>query len=214
MIRALIFDFDGVILDSADLKTQAFRRMFSDCQEIDQIVKYHRENMGISRYVKFRHIYEKILNKSYTPEDEKRLGAEFKRQALQAVLATPFVCGTEDFLKRHSEYFQCFIASGTPDTELKAIVKARMIEPFFKEVHGSPPTKTEIVHGILSRYQIKPSETLFIGDAETDRKAAEETGTHFLGRGTDPSQFMKPVKLLASLETLDIEIGNYVSEKL
>jgi beta-phosphoglucomutase-like phosphatase (HAD superfamily) len=57
MIETIIFDFDGVILESVTVKTEAFRELFSsepDCP--DEIVEFHKRNGGMSRYDKFRHV--------------------------------------------------------------------------------------------------------------------------------------------------------------
>ena len=42
MINTIIFDFDGVILESAEIKTVAFRRLFEDDypEEVEEIVDY------------------------------------------------------------------------------------------------------------------------------------------------------------------------------
>ena len=52
MIEAIIFDFDGVILESADIKTNAFRTLFEkeSPELINKIISYHFKNMGISRF--------------------------------------------------------------------------------------------------------------------------------------------------------------------
>ena len=58
VLSAVIFDFDGVIVESLDVKADAFRSLFADHPEhVDQIVRLHRENLGVSRYEKFRTIY-------------------------------------------------------------------------------------------------------------------------------------------------------------
>ena len=58
MIKAIIFDFDGVLIESAAIKTEAFREVFSKWQDkVDEIVTYHNKNMGISRFVKFKYFY-------------------------------------------------------------------------------------------------------------------------------------------------------------
>jgi beta-phosphoglucomutase-like phosphatase (HAD superfamily) len=50
MLRAIVFDFDGVILESADIKTNAFRALFASYPEhVDQIVDFHLRNAGVSR---------------------------------------------------------------------------------------------------------------------------------------------------------------------
>ena len=59
----LILDFDGVIVESIPLKTVAFRKIFSFAppEHLDEIIAFHLENGGMSRYDKFRHIYANIL---------------------------------------------------------------------------------------------------------------------------------------------------------
>ncbi|EJT2953629.1 HAD hydrolase-like protein, partial [Campylobacter coli] len=42
-IKNIIFDFDGVILDSVELKTQAFAELFKEFpkNKVQELVKYH-----------------------------------------------------------------------------------------------------------------------------------------------------------------------------
>jgi beta-phosphoglucomutase-like phosphatase (HAD superfamily) len=50
-VQAVIFDFDGVIVESMDIKTQAFVELFRDHPEHHEtIVRLHLENGGMSRY--------------------------------------------------------------------------------------------------------------------------------------------------------------------
>jgi len=53
----LIFDCDGVILDSNRLKSQAFADALLDepPERIKAFVRYHKQHGGISRYEKFRY---------------------------------------------------------------------------------------------------------------------------------------------------------------
>ena len=65
MIRGIAFDFDGVLVESVDVKTKAYARLFEEYGEgvVSRVVDYHLTNGGISRFVKFRVIYSEILNK-------------------------------------------------------------------------------------------------------------------------------------------------------
>ncbi|MCK8519384.1 HAD family hydrolase [Methanoculleus sp. 7T] len=64
----VILDFDGVIVESIPLKTVAFRKIFSFAPEhLDEIIAFHLENGGMSRYDKFRYIYANILNEDLPP---------------------------------------------------------------------------------------------------------------------------------------------------
>ena len=63
-IDAIFFDFDGVILESVDIKGWAFGKLFESYPEhVDEIVAFHFANGGMSRFDKFRYIYKNILNK-------------------------------------------------------------------------------------------------------------------------------------------------------
>ena len=55
-IKAIIFDFDGVIVESMDIKTQAFAHLFRKCSEdiIKKVIQLHLDNGGMSRYEKFK----------------------------------------------------------------------------------------------------------------------------------------------------------------
>ena len=55
-VKNIFFDFDGVILDSVDCKTQAFEKMYSKYGNdiAKKVKKYHLNNGGVSRFEKFR----------------------------------------------------------------------------------------------------------------------------------------------------------------
>ncbi len=54
--QVVFFDFDGVILDSVDVKTKAFAKMFRHYgPEVEQVVvDYHLANGGVSQVQKIR----------------------------------------------------------------------------------------------------------------------------------------------------------------
>ncbi|HOW28631.1 MAG TPA: HAD hydrolase-like protein [Elusimicrobiota bacterium] len=182
-IQAVIFDFDGVILESADIKTEAFRELFSfSPRHQKRIVDYHVRHAGIDRFRKFEHIYRTIIKAPLCKEQKRRLGAKFSRIVYQKVLECPFVPGVLQFLKRNHRRMQLFVISGTPQNELKLIIKKRELDRFFKRVYGSPRTKTESTINVLNRFRLIPSQTRFVGDALADYDAAKKYHIPFIGR--------------------------------
>ena len=182
--QAVFWDFDGVILDSVNVKTQAFGQMFAHFgPEVERaVVEYHLAHEGVSRYEKFRYFYTEILNSSITAEQLKVLGETFSNLTLERILAAPFIPGSLETLNLLRESrVPCYIVSGTPQDEIQYIVKARKLTHFFKEVHGSPRKKHEIVDDILERYEYREKECLFVGDAMADYVAAQKTKIPFLG---------------------------------
>lgn len=187
MIRVIVFDFDGVILESAKIKTDAFADVVNGYpkQHADAFVAYHMAHMGISRHVKFRYFIEEILGQNYSEEVGKRLADRFSDIVFSRVMECPFVPGAKEFLERNHTKYDMYIASGTPEKELMQVVKGRNLYPYFKRIYGTPMKKEEIVETICREYQYSRKEMVFVGDASTDLYAAEHTGLPFIGRNTD-----------------------------
>lgn len=184
-LKAIIFDFDGVILESVHIKTDAFLELFSTYpQHLNAIKTYHLENGGVSRFVKFRWIYKELLEESIDETQILALGERFSQLVFNKILSAPFVPGAIEFLNFCRDRFYCFIASGTPEDELRKIVTQRGLAEFFNEVKGTPTSKVNIVHELCGKYKINPTQCLFIGDATTDYQAARTTGTYFVARNT------------------------------
>ena len=182
-IQAVVFDFDGVILDSAKIKTEAFVEVYHDHPEHKaDIQSYHLANQGVSRFVKFRWIAENLLGQPATETEIEELGKRFSNLVLQQVLASSHIPGSLEFLKflRQNE-IPAFVASGTPEEELRHIVEKRDLTNFFQGVFGTPKSKTDIIRNIQSEHGFTSDRMLMLGDASTDFEAASETGLHFVG---------------------------------
>lgn len=186
MIQAVVFDFDGVLVESVDVKTEAFRKLFlpygADVSE--QVVAYHMAHGGLSRFEKFRYYFANFIRQPLTAKLEKELGERFSHIVLEEVIAAPYVAGAREALEALYRKVPLFVASGTPDDELKLIVARRNMGKYFQGVYGAPEKKGDIVSRILARTGMAPDEMVFVGDAMTDYDAAMEHGVHFIGRRT------------------------------
>jgi phosphoglycolate phosphatase-like HAD superfamily hydrolase len=182
MLKAIIFDFDGVIIESFDIKTQAFRELFKDSDKVEEIVEYHKQNGGVSRYKKFKYIYSEILKQPLDDKTFNDLGERFSNLVVDEVKKCPYVPGAIEFIRSNSLKLKLFIASGTPEEELRAIVAARGITKYFRGIYGSPAVKSEILRGILSRENMEKIDVIFIGDTITDYNEAIKIGVPFMAR--------------------------------
>ncbi len=56
MIKNILWDFDGVIIDSMPIREYGFRQIFKDFSNdlVEQLVRYHHLNGGLSRYHKIK----------------------------------------------------------------------------------------------------------------------------------------------------------------
>ncbi|MBC8552747.1 MAG: HAD family hydrolase [Candidatus Brocadiales bacterium] len=186
-IKAIIFDFDGVLVESVDVKTRAFARMFEDKGEdiVQMVTDYHLKNGGLSRVHKFKYYYKEILK---CPLSEEKLGELcniFSRLVIDDVINSPYVRGAKEFLERFHCEIDLYIASGTPEEELREIVRCRGMDMYFKGIYGSPAQKGQIARVVLEQNGYNVYEVIFIGDSITDLNGAQESGVGFIGRVAD-----------------------------
>lgn len=188
MIQAIFLDFDGVIVESVNLKTESYRELFSRYPEhLDEILTYHLEHNALSRYHKFRYIYENVLSLPYSTEIEHELDLEFSGIVFNKVISCPYVTGALEFLEFFSARLPLYLVSATPEWELEKILAARNIRHFFTRVVGAPGKKTDHITKILGSEKINKTDVVYIGDMNEDLRIARTLGIFFIGRkNTEP----------------------------
>lgn len=182
-IAAVFLDFDGVLVESVDIKTEAFRNLFSFVpSQRDAIVRYHLDNAGTPRFEKFRYIYQNILHKDLTEERFRELSERFSALVIDEVVRAPCVPGAAAFLARFSTILPLFVISATPEPELQEIVRRRRMERYFRGIFGSPAKKADNIAVLIGRENLDPERVVYVGDAVNDLNAAHQAGVRFIGR--------------------------------
>lgn len=185
-IKCLVFDCDGVILDSVPLKTRAFGRLAEPYgqEAVDRFVMYHTLHGGVSRYKKFEWFFREILEREITPEESAAWAKKFAEYSLDEVRKCPLIPGALQTLEKWNGILPMYICSGAPAAEQSAILTERGLIGFFKAVYGSPPAKTKLLRTIINEdAKTLPQETVMIGDAITDCDAAEDNDCLFYAVG-------------------------------
>lgn len=182
-LRGIVSDFDGVILESNDLKTRAFEAVFAPFPEhADAMMAHHHTHVSDSRFVKFRHFVTARLGR---PDDDPIVGelaAAFSSEMLRQIDACPLVPGALAFLERAHASVPVFLASVTPQEELEVILERRGLARYFTRVYGCPPWSKVAALGEIVRTLGGPDGLLFIGDSAGDQRAALASGVEFLAR--------------------------------
>lgn len=180
-IKNIFFDFDGVIAESVSAKTDAFKEMYLPYGEeiANQVVEYHINNGGVSRFEKFKYWEKKFFDKDINEEKVNELAKQFSNLVLDRVINSMEVPGVNAFLRKYFNKLNFWIITGTPTIEIEIITKELGIISYFKGVHGSPKNKRYWTENLLKRHNLKREETLFLGDATTDQDAAEYSKLHF-----------------------------------
>jgi beta-phosphoglucomutase-like phosphatase (HAD superfamily) len=216
-LDAVVFDFDGVIVESLDIKSRVFATLFADFPaKVAEIVALHERHAGINRMVKFEMIHRDILGVPLDDSRRTQLGRRFEDLVVEQVIACPMVAGAREVLESLHTRVPMAVASGTPDGELKHIVQRRGLEHFFTDVLGSPRGKGELIAEIIARHGWRPGRMLMVGDATADYDAARASGLAFIGR-VPPGQsspFPPGTLVIEDLKGLEKAVASLYSTSL
>lgn len=179
--KTIIFDCDGVILNSNKIKSDAFYNVaLSYGKEAAECLKeYHVKNGGVSRYVKFEYFISSILFKPVLDDELQNLLSLFSIEVKKALLSCDVADGLVA-LRELTESAVWLIASGGNQEELRAVFEEKELAQYFNGgIYGSPDNKDEIIRKVVSLGFIK-EPCLFIGDSKYDFQSARNAGFDFL----------------------------------
>lgn len=179
--HSLVFDCDGVVLDSNRIKTQAFydAALIYGHDAAQALKDYHVKNGGISRYKKFEYFLSEILGGHVNPDDLKQLLERFASEVKKGLLASK-VAPRLDELRDYTQHTNWLIVSGGDQAELREAFTQKGLDVFFDGgIFGSPDTKELILEREIRQSNIdKPA--LFLGDSKYDYQAARQAGLDFV----------------------------------
>ena len=182
--KNILWDFDGVIIDSSKIREFGFKKVLADypSNERSELLDYHKENGGLSRYVKFRYFFEKIRGEKADEHKINVLAQEFSEIMKSELRSTKFLIPeVTDFIRSNCKKYRMHIVSGSDQKELRYLCKELGIENYFHSINGSPVAKIELVENLLERNNYKLEETCLIGDSINDFEAADVNEIDFFG---------------------------------
>ena len=133
-LQCLVFDCDGVILDSVPVKTRAFARLAEPFgpEARDRFVMYHTVHGGVSRYKKFEWFFREVLGREISQEESTQWGRRFAEYALDEVRRCPLIPGVRDVLESWHGRLPLYVCSGAPEEELRLVLHGwKAILPVF-----------------------------------------------------------------------------------
>lgn len=181
--KTLVFDCDGVVLDSNQLKTEAYYRVAvafgANNQQAQALVDYHIRLGGISRFIKFRYFLDEIMHQPVTDDAMATLLESFAEEIHRELLACEIAPGLMELreLTRHTRWM---LVSGGDQTELRGLFAERGIDELFDAgIFGSPDNKDVILEREIANGNLM-QPALFFGDSQYDHEASRRAGLDFI----------------------------------
>jgi phosphoglycolate phosphatase len=188
MIRCAVFDFDGTLVDSNDIKTETFFNIAHSWDPSGEIVgEVLRCWPSADRYEKTKKIAEGLISRRLLPpnasveEWSHRLANEYTVRCKNNIACCQEMPGASQSLGELTEKgYLLFINSATPKKPLRQILNLRNWSHFFQDVYGAEATKADNLRRISRETGTTKNEIVHIGDQRDDLQATEQFGCHFI----------------------------------
>jgi phosphoglycolate phosphatase-like HAD superfamily hydrolase len=184
LIKHVLFDFDGVILNSMPIRDWGFCKLFEEYpqEQINRLLEYHQQNGGLSRYVKIRYFFNHILNQEIPQDKVQDLADRFSTLVKERLCDPRLLINTTHlFIEKNFSNYNFHIVSGSDEKELLEVCDRLGISRFFVSIHGSPIPKDNLVAAIIRNNAYEPFETILVGDSINDYEAAVRNDIRFCG---------------------------------
>ena len=180
----IFWDFDGVIINSDDVRTEGFKYIFDSYSKkyIEKLINYHTINGGLSRYEKIEYFSQKILDKKLDDEAKRQyaqLYGDFCKERLCD--KNLLIKGSISFIKENYKKFNFHLVSASDEKELIYLCSNLDIKKYFKSISGSPVNKIDNIKKLLKSNNYNESSCCLIGDSINDKFAATENRISFFG---------------------------------
>ena len=184
MIKAVIFDIDGTLMDSVDLHARAWQETF---RHFGKDIPYEkvRHQIGKGGDQLMPVFFSKEELDELSEEMEKHRGELYKRDYLPRVRAFP---GVRDlFLRIKADGKRIALASSAKEDELGTYKKLARIEDLVEEETSSDDADKskphpDIFEAVMERLgDIDPLEAIVVGDTPYDAEAAGKASLRTIG---------------------------------
>ncbi len=184
--EVIIFDCDGVILDSNNMKITAMRAALKTsefpAELIETAVNAFKNNFGKSRSYHCQYFVKTLqgLEGKKAADLQETILQHYSQAVENEYLQVAMTDGSLSLLQSLDNK-DLYIASGSEQDQLIRIFKKRGLDHYFKAIVGSPETKSTNVKNIINAYPANTrSKILFIGDAVADYNAAVDNNIDFI----------------------------------
>ncbi len=211
MIKCVVFDFDGTLVDSNEIKRETFFAIAHPWDPSGMVVAEVFERWpAADRYKKTHKIAEGLISRSLLPKDSSvnqwaaRLASEYTTQCESAIASCAEIPGASQSLSELADNgYLLFVNSATPGEPLRQLLKLRDWDHFFKAIYGSEASKADNLRTIALQTGTAPAEIVHIGDQDDDLQGAKQFGCHFVAMAVDNmSSAEKSLFVIQDLSTL------------
>ncbi len=181
--KTILFDCDGVVLNSNFLKIEAYRltalEFGASEEDAMKLVNHHIEYTGISRNIKFSYFLEKILNKTVDDISMNHLLNQLNYEVERLLENCDIAEGLEALREKTKDSNWMIVSGGDQEEIIRLFTRKNLLKYFDVGIFGSPDSKEDIVTRELKK-STGQKPALFIGDSKYDYQVAKKNNLDFI----------------------------------
>jgi HAD superfamily hydrolase (TIGR01549 family) len=197
MIKAAIFDVDGVLLDSLQANGQFYRDLLAHFGLTGPTDDELRPVFHLPLQMAVRHFYPELT------DEQVRAMADYEEKIESRFDLLRMPPGADQVIPQLANDYQLGIASGRSRISIDEFFQFSKLGEFFTtsvafedtEKHKPDPEPLLLA---VNQLGVRPSEAVYIGDTAVDIEAARAAGMNFILFGPE---LLPGVKMLAKLFT-------------
>ena len=175
LIRGIIFDFDGTLIDSYEAIAESLNHVRSSFSLPDYTVEEVRPMVGHG----LEHLIAEAIGPGRVEEGVKLFRQSYASLCERKTTILPQVKQTLDALDGRG--YQMAIASNKPSYFARDIMRALEFDHLFAEVLGPndverPKPDPEMLEIIIMRIGLSPEEVVYVGDMPLDVEVGRRAG--------------------------------------
>lgn len=174
--KAVVFDCDGVILQSNKLKSDAFGDVLNghDPEQVAGFVAWHKATGGVSRFHKFAHFFRDIRKATDWEARTKAACSDFGALVFEKLKTCETVPGFEPLISHlRAQDIPLAVNTGGAEDEVRRVFEARGFAKDFDAIFGSPTTKQRNMEKLRDLGLAAPG-CAYLGDSKLDFDLAGE----------------------------------------
>ena len=178
----IIFDCDGVILQSNKLKSNAFGEVLVqyDPKIVAAFVAWHKKTGGVSRFEKFANFFRDRLGVEDWQAQTDAACVDFGKIVFKGLCRCSFIPGFDAYLAwLQAQNIPLAVNTGGAEDEVREVFRTREMLGNFQTVLGSPTTKFDNMIKLREMGLLRPG-AIYFGDSKLDFELARDFELHFV----------------------------------
>ena len=172
MIRNIIFDWSGTLVNDLPAVLEATNY----CFEQSGLPPLSEEEFRREFKLPFTGFYKKYLPDADPRQLEKWFHTRFAAIHAQSVVEIPQVREFLEFCKQAG--MKRFVLSSVREDHFKIQANALGLADYFDDLYLGVWDKRDCIHRLLQKHQLRPDDTLFVGDMVHDVETAKHGGVY------------------------------------